>query len=103
VNGSLSAPAAVIGTPLVSGELAAAAEGALAVTVGSTLYSKTAVAVAIEPPAPGAALLQLTAGKSGEGLRVGADGSGAVFTGTGDVTVQQGGLTVTDGNAPAKR
>jgi hypothetical protein len=99
VSGSLSAPVAVIGTPLVSGELAAAAEAALAVTVGSTLYSKTAVAVAIESPAPGAALLQLTAGKSGEGLRVGADGSGAVFKGAGGVTVQQGGLAVTEGDA----
>jgi hypothetical protein len=99
VSGSLSAPAAVIGTPLISEELTAAADAALAVTVGSTLYSKTAVAVAIESPAPGAALLQLTAGKSGEGLRVGADGSGAVFTGAGGVTVQQGGLIVTEGDA----
>jgi hypothetical protein len=99
VSGSLSAPAAVIGTPLLSGEHTAAAQAALAVTVGSTLYSKTAVAVAIESPAPGAALLQLTAGKSGEGLRVGADGSGAVFTGAGGVTVQQGGLAVIEGDA----
>jgi hypothetical protein len=99
VSGSLSAPAAVVGTSLISGEQSAAAEAALAVTVGSTLYSKTAVAVATQSPAPGAALLQLTAGKSGEGLRVGADGSGAVFTGAGGVTVQQGGLAVTEGDA----
>jgi hypothetical protein len=44
-------------------------------------------------------LLQLTAGKCGEGLRVGADDSGAVFTGAGGVTVQQGGLAVTEGDA----
>jgi hypothetical protein len=74
----MSASGASIDTLLVSRELTAATELALAASANSALNWTTALSMAFESTAAGAALLQLPA-DSGERLRVFVNGSKAEF------------------------
>ena len=81
----------------LSRQLPATAEAVLPATLSNTLYSETAVAVAVvsESSTLCAVLLWLTAGSSGEGHHVGGHTAS-----TAGMTVLYQGRNVTEGDAP---